>query len=179
MCEYGSKIYSLANGKLIKYIYTEYNYINCILPWLNKVDKKDYIIQISDDKIYINNVNEDVLYSELSVEGDGNFIGFIYNKNDKDHLCVSSACGKVYIWDIIEKKIFKIINVGDIDFNIIKWNNRYAIGIHNGLKIIDIENGNVVSAIKKQVYYLKKINHPIYGESLITYDKKNFSLWTL
>ena len=49
--EKGSKIYSFKTGQLIKYFDVGYNYANTILSWYNKIDKKDYIIQICEMKI--------------------------------------------------------------------------------------------------------------------------------
>ena len=102
--EKGTKVYLFPSGKLVKYINTEYNYINSILPWYNKNEKKDYIIQISEEKIYINNINEDNYYCELNQKGEnyGNFNGFIYNKNNNDYLCVSNY-GDINIWDFFKK----------------------------------------------------------------------------
>ena len=178
--EEGSKVYSFTTCKLIKYIDVDCDNINCILPWYNKLDKKDYIIQIGEEKIFINNVNEDILYSKLKDnENDFNFNGFIYNKNENDYLYVSKGMGKIMIWDLAQKQLIKNFVVGKEKINIIKWNNKYAIGVNNGLKIIDIENEKIVTVIKNEINYIQKLNHPKYGESLIACDKKNISLWAL
>ena len=61
-----TKLYSLNNGKFIKYINnTNNNYIFYLLSWYNKRNNKYYIIQFSSKKIIINNLLEDELYSKL------------------------------------------------------------------------------------------------------------------
>ncbi len=55
--ESATKIYSLNNGKFIKYINnTNNNEIFYLLSWYNKKDNKYYIIQFSYLKIIINNI---------------------------------------------------------------------------------------------------------------------------
>ena len=59
----------------------------------------------------INNLLEDELYSELIQEPEySHFSGFMYNRNNNDYLCSSSSNGYINIWDLYNKKIFKIIN---------------------------------------------------------------------
>ena len=174
--EKGSKIYSFKTGQLIKNIDTGYNYVNTILPWYNKIDKKDYIIQICEMKIYINNIIEDKRYCELNDETE-NFNGFIYNKNEKDYLCVSKYSGGIHIWDLHEKRLIKMFKIGKDYLTIRKWNDNYVIGINNGIKIIDLEKGKIVKEIKNEINYAQTLIHPEYGTSLIAMDKKNISLW--
>ena len=64
-----TKIYSLKDCKFIKFINnTNNNVIYYLLSWYNKKNNKYYIIQFSKNKIIINNLLEDELYSELSNE---------------------------------------------------------------------------------------------------------------
>ena len=59
----------------------------------------------------INNLLEDELYYELINEPEDNhFSGFIYNKENNDYLCSSSNNGYINIWDLYNKKIFKVID---------------------------------------------------------------------
>ena len=140
-------------------------------------------------KILINNLLEDELYSELSNEPEAShFSGFIYYKDNNDYLCSSSFNGYINIWDLYNKKIFKIINTNNCKlFHIIKWNNKYIIVAdykNKSFKIIDLEENKIISDIKGQltkgVICIKKINHPIYGESLLSagFDKI-IKLWTI
>ena len=173
-----TKIYSLNNGKYISYIKnSNYNVIYYLLSWYNKSNNNYYIIQFSFKKIIINNLIEGELYSELKEENEDNhFSGFIFNKDNNDYLCCSSYNGYINIWDLYNKKIFKIININQCELaHIIEWNNKYIIvaDISNkSFKIIDIEENKIICDIKgqhkKELICIKKIYHPLYGEALLS-----------
>ena len=110
---------------------------------------------------------------------------FIYYKDNNDYLCSSSRNGYINIWDLYNKKIFKIINTNGCKLaHIIEWNTKYIIVAdfnNKTFKIIDIEN-NLINDInpehKDKLKCIKKINHPIYGESLLSAgDDKTIKLW--
>ena len=186
-----TKIYSLNNGKFIKYINdSNNNRIYYLLSWYNKINNKYYIIQLTSNKIIINNLLEEELYSEfIHVPEDTHCSGFItYNKENNDYLCCSSENGYINIWDLYKKKIFKIIIANNCClYNIIEWNKKYIIVAdyyNESFKIIDIDIEKVISDIKGQhingVICIKKIKHPIYGESLLSASEdKTIKLWTL
>ena len=184
------KIYSLNNGKFIKYINNTNNIvIYYLLSWYNKKNNKFYIIQFSNKKIIINNLIEDELYSELKQQReDGHYTGFIYEKEKNDYLCSSSHRGYINIWDLYNKTIFKVINIDKCVLTyIIEWNNKYIIVAdydNKSFKIIDLEENKVICDIKgkhtKEVVCIKKIYHPIYGESLLSAANDNtIKLWII
>ena len=185
-----TKIYLLNDEyKFIKYINnTNKNAIYYLLSWYNKKNKKYYIIQFSYMKILINNLLEDELYSELIHEPEtDHFSGFIYYKDNNDYLCSSSGNGYINIWDLYNKNIFKVIDTkGCILSNIIEWNKKYIIAadVNNKIiKIVNIEN-DLITDIKSghtdKLFCIKKINHPIYGESLLTAaNDKTIKIWSI
>ena len=186
-----TKLYSLENGQLIKYIsYTNKNAIYYLLSWYNKNNNKYYIIQFTFKAILINSVIDDELYCELIQEPEDNHLsGFIYNLDDNtDYLCSSSYNGYINLWDLFNKSIYKVINTNDcVLSNIIQWNNKYIIVAdydNKSFKIVDIEKGQIVKEITGQhtdkVPCVKKIYHPLYGESLLTAGQDNtIKLWSL
>ena len=184
-----TKIYSFNDCKFIKYINnTNNNAIYYLLSWSNKKNNKYYIIQFSYKKILINNLLEDELYSELSNEPEeSHFSGFIYYKDNNDYLCSSSGNGYINIWDLYNKKIFKVINTNGCKLaHIIEWNNKYIIvaDFNNKLfKIIDIDNNSIHDIKiehKDKLVSIKRINHPIYGESLLSAgNDKIIKLWII
>ena len=177
----GTKIYSLNSGKFIKYIKNTNNYsIFYLLLWQNKKNKKYYIVQFSDKNIIINNLLEDELYCNLVSKSESNskseyHSGFIYNKEDNDYLCSSSTNGRINIWNLYNKNIFKTININNDElYHIIKWNDKYIIVADyssNSYKIINLEDNNIFD-IKGQhtkgIISIKKIYHPKYGLSLLS-----------
>ena len=73
--------------------------------------------------------------------------------------------------------IFKIINTNGYKLaHIIEWNNKYIIAAdfnNKSFKIINLEGNKIICDINgqhtKEVVCIKKIYHPIYGESLMTF----------
>ena len=172
-----TKIHSLNNGKFIKEINQGNNTIFYLLSWYNKKDNIYYIIQFSDKKIIINSLLENDSYFVLKQEPESrHYSGFIYKKYDKDYLCSSSYNGYIHIWDLYNKNIFKIINIKECFLlHIIQWNDKYIIvadADNKSFKIIDVELKRVISDISGEhtdkVKCIKKIYHPIYGESLLS-----------
>ena len=68
-----------------------------------------------------------------------------------------------------------------------EWNNKYIIVADlktNSFKIIDLEDNNKIYDINGQhtnlLICVKKIYHPLYGESLLSASKdKTIKLWTI
>ena len=185
-----TKLYSLENGQLIKYIsYSNKSAVYYLLSWYNKNNNKYYIIQFTFKAILINSVIDDELYCELIQEPEDNHLsGFIYNLDNKDYLCTSSYNGYIHLWDLFNKSIFKIISTNDcVLCNIIQWNNKYSIVAdydNKSFKIIDFEKGQVVKDISGEhtdkVPCVKKIYHPLYGESLLSAGQDNtIKLWSI
>ena len=169
------KIYSLNNGNFLKYIPgSNNNYICYLLSWYNKKNNNYYLVELADKKIIINNLLENELYCELIKEPETyHNSGFIFNKGNNEYLCCSSTNGYINIWDLYNKNIFKTINTKGFLMHIINWNNKYIIvaDLNNkAFKIIDIEIGEVISIYKHNlgVVSVKKLFHPIYGESLLS-----------
>ena len=185
-----TKLYSLENGQLIKYIsYSNKSAVYYLLSWYNKNNNKYYIVQFTFKAILINSVIDDELYCELIQEPEDNHLsGFIYNSDNKDYLCSSSYNGYIHLWDLFNKSIYKIISTNDcVLCNIIQWNNKYSIVDdydNKSFKIIDFEKGQVVKDIKGEhtdkVPCVKKLYHPLYGESLLSAGQDNtIKLWSL
>ena len=184
-----TKVYSLNNKNFIKYIKNTNNKrIYYLLSWQNKINNKLYIIQFSNKKILITDLLEDELYSELSNEPESfHFSGFIYSKNNKDFLCSSSSNGYVNIWDLYEKILFNVFNTNGCRLaHIIEWNSKYIIvadRYNRSFKIIDIKNKTINDINSKntdELISIKKIFHPIYGESLLTASRdRTIKLWTI
>ena len=185
-----TKVYSLNNNKYIKYIENTNNLaVYYLLSWYNKKNNKYYLIQFSYKKIIINNFIEDELYTELVKEPEDNhFSGFIYNKDDNDYLYASSSIGYINIWDLYNKKIFKVIYINNCKLaHIIQWNNKFILVAdynNKSFKIVDIEKYKFISDINGQhidkVVCVKKLYHPVYGESLLSAGRdKTIKLWTI
>ena len=187
-----TKIYSFNNGKWIRNINRTNNIsIYYLLSWKN--NNNYYIIQFASGKIIISNLLTDKLYAELINQPEADhYNGFIYygayqvNNINVDLLFSSSYNGYINIWNLYEKKIFKVIDTnGCLLSNIILWNNQYLIASdfnNMSFKIIDMENNsfsNMKTNHKDKLVCIKKINHPIFGQALLSAAiDRTIKLWT-
>ena len=188
--DFFSKMFSLNDGHFIKNIYNNFNYytIRHLLSWYNKKNDKYYIIYLTSDNIIIYNLLEDELYAELGNHSEANYFGYLYTKDNNDYLCTSIFLeGYINIWDLYNKNIYKSIDTKINKLNyIIEWNTKYIIaldGINKSLKIIDLDTNKVISNLKRRHMkpkFVKKLYHPIYGESLIIVEEDNsLRLWSI
>ena len=190
-----TKIYSFEDGSFIKYISNTHKFpVYYLLPWFNKKNKKYYVIQFCKNKILINDLFEDNVYSELINEQEPesrHFSGFLFYKDDNNYLVSSSSKGYIHIWNLYEKEIIKVINLNIKNecklSHIIEWNEKYIIvaDVENkSLKIIDRENNYSINDINtdhndKDLISIKKVYHPIYGEALLSAGRDSvIKLWT-
>ena len=187
-----TKVYSFKDGKFIKNINKTNNIaIYYLLPWKN--NNNYYIIQFSFKKILISNILTDEVYAELINEPEtDHYSGFIsyrayqVNNINIDLLFSSSGNGFINIWNLNDKKIFKVISTnGCYLANIILWNDQYLIAAdlnNTTFKIIDMENNsisNMKTGHKDKLVCIKKINHPIFGQALLSSSCDcTIKLWT-
>ena len=187
-----SRLYSLEDGKYIKNIFgTNKNSTTYIIPWFNKNYDEYYLIEFCREKISINSIEKDEIYYEYEKKKEYNkyFSGFIYNKNNTDYVVSCSYNGTIEIFDLFDKILIKKIK---IDYSrlhtIISWNERYIIFAdynREQLNVIDMIQFKVITAIKtdstKKILCLKKINHAVYGESIISFSDNdgNINLWSV
>ena len=169
---------------------------------INNSKEKTYFIDILYDKKlsknYLITGNEGCI---RSYNCSSNNIYRIYNDNDKkDHDCIvvyndneeiklidSSDDGNIRIWNFHSAKLIKKIKICDCDlYGMCLWNNDYLFfGCEEKLiKIIDLKKGIIIDNLKGHnnwVITMKKINHPEYGECLISQDsgKGQIKLWVI
>ena len=176
-----SKIYSFNTGKFIKNIKDSQDIqVHYLLSWYNKKNNKYYVIQFGKECIIINNIIEDelyvTLYATLEDEYEGHHdYGFIFTGKDNiDYLYSTYREKNIIIWDLYNKIISKKIEIKYNITYIIQWNDKYIIFTDRNdgsFKIMDLEKNVIISNIKayiKDIKCIKKINHPIYGESLLS-----------
>ena len=183
-----TKLYNLESGSLIKNFNNTNNIrIFYLISWYNKINKEYYIIQLGAEIILINSLSSDDCFSLESEDKNTYYSGFVYEKNDIDYLCSSSIFGSINIWDLSKKNLFKVISSFEDElWHIIQWNDKYSIvadRMNKSFKIIDMENYKIISNFsgehKETVLCVKKIYHPIYGESLLSFaEDKTIKLWT-
>ena len=96
------------------------------------------------------------------------------------------SCGDGYIriWNFHKGNLIKKINCFDYLNCICLWNNEYAfVGCDQKIiKLINLNNGYIIRYLNghtNNVIDIKKINHPVYGECLISqgYENDQIKLW--
>ena len=147
-----------------------------LLLWHN--NDNDYVIGTSNSLILINNIDTRKVYKKLDSEKVQSNLNSacLVQKNDGDYLYVSTVRGCIIIWDL-DKFIIKdyIYYKSSYFCNILQWNENYLLVSEKNdgcILVIDIERNRVISVMKNiHDFYamcLKKIKHPIYGESLLS-----------
>ena len=176
-----TKIYSLKDGKFIKNIIdSNENNTYFLLIWNNEIDKFNYLIELCEKQIVITNFSQNSIYAKLyqsDLKVLKYYSGFLYSiENKKNFLCCSTSNGLVITWDLINKSCINNIQISQVElYNIIQWNQKYAIiagGSTKKIIIFDLEEFKEVANIKtnhhSNVNCVKKISHPKYGEILLS-----------
>ena len=174
-----TKLYAFReNAAFIKNIYgTNKNNTNYLIYW--KYNNKNYLIELCDKKITVNNLFDDAVYANLSMDPEGfHFSGFLYKDN---YLCVSDGRNNfIRVWDLVHKSVYKQIRFDASNANeIIFWEKNYAIvGCKSCFVLVDLEEEKMIKKVvlDNPKYYLcgvKKIKLVQLGECLICSDDSN------
>ena len=120
------------------------------------------------------------------------------DKDNKDHnsiiindteeivkLIESCEDGNIRIWDFHEGNLLKKIKIcNNCLYGICLWNSQYLfVGCKDkNIRLVDINNGIIKKCLTghgTRVLSIKKINHPEYGECLISqgYNFNTIKLW--
>ena len=147
-----------------------------------------YIIRFSKFNIYINELHSGRNVYRLECRDSIN--GFINHKDNNsksnEYLNVLSK-SIIYIYHIEYGNLFKKFDIYLFHPNkYIQWNDRYMIFIDGdfSIKILDLKIYKIITVIRKNycnkdgyLADIKKVKHPIYGESLLT-SGNGINLWT-
>ena len=183
-----TKLFILNNQNNIKFVKniknSKNNNVYYLLIWPNKISKEMHLIQFCKKKIVISNINSNEIYWNLIDEKnkDGPYMnGFIYSnkKNENEYyeyLYSVSMNGYINVWELHQKLLINSIFINNNFLNqIIQWNENYIImtnGNKNNILIMDLNCRRIISNIfskhEKGIINIKKVVHPIYGESLLS-----------
>ncbi len=106
---------------------------------------------------------------------------YIYNKDNQVNLIESSCRCKIKIWDFHSAKLLYTVSIGDFS-GVFLLNDHYLyIGYEYGtIKIKKLISGVNVKSLKghkDKVLTIKKLEHPIYGECIISQSYSEIKLW--
>ena len=167
-----SKFIDINNTKNLSVYYLTY--------WYNKKSNQLIIIQCGKKIILMtefpNNIVYDILNSDEKYQY--NISGLVFTNEERNLLAVSATYGLIIIYDLEQKKIMLKIMIDNVFlYNFIKWNDNYLFVLDSlnkkiiNFNIKDNEFKHEDEIELPELYYdrfIKKVNHPIYGESLIT-----------
>ena len=182
----------LCSNKWLVYSNVDFEERNLLLSWYNKKDNLYYIIKLPKIQPYIHIYELKSKKKTYSLDCDGSINGFIthYDKdpNQADYLNILTD-SNIYIYNLENGNLLKKIYQNFCDYRnigeFIQWNDRYIIFIIDNLflKILDLKIYKIITVIKSinDLCYIKKINHKIYGESLLISgkDSNGIHLWTI
>ena len=187
------------------YCKKEEDEVYLLLSWYNKKNNLYYILQLPRFRNYIN-IYELKSEKKTYTLGCPNSIndGFITQNvsesNQTDYLIVLTDY-KIYIYNLENGNLVKTCAIFNRISNILntiavfggckrigrfsQWKERYIIFINNNhlLEILDLKIYKIITVIKStdDLFNIKKINHQIYGESLLISgkDSNGIQLWTI
>ena len=96
---------------------------------------------------------------------------FIYKSDGKIKLIETNTSGKIRIWDFHSSNLLNKIDTDIDDLSVCLWNEQYILfgGKKCVIKVYDLNKKKTVNIL----FNIKKINHPLYGKSLIFFDKNS------
>ena len=180
----------LFSNKSFLYSKVEKREVYLLLSWYNKKNNLYYIIQLPRYSEYIHIYELKSKKKNYSLECNSYLLdGFItHNDNDPnqaDYLNVLTE-SNIYIYNLENGNLLKtyaIFNNYKSIRQFIQWNDRYIIFIIDNhlLEILSLKMNKTTTVIKSidDLFYIKKINHQIYGESLLISGKDGIHLWTI
>ena len=149
---------------------------------------KNFIITGNLNYVKSYDFNSSKMYKVYS-DGDNYFhrSAIIIDNDRTIKLIESSGYGIIRIWNFHFGILLKKLHIfsGNL-FGICLWNKEYLfVGCEdNEIKLIELINGNIVMNIKghnEEVNCIKKIEHPLLGECLVSQSKSNshIKLWII
>jgi len=184
------KVYDL-NGNKIKDINYRNNATFYIGTYNDNDLKTDYIITGNFGYVKSYDYNNNKKYHKYKenkhIDNYEHHTVIIYKEEDTVNLIDTTINGEIRIWDFHSKDLLNKIKVSDNNYDnlygISIWNNNYLfIGCGNSIKLLDLENEEVISTLighKFNVITVQTVDHPTYGECLVSQDLYNgqIKLW--
>ena len=153
-------------------------------------DKKTSTIFIlTGNSNYVKSYNYDKneVFRKYSDNYNNNHLSIIISNTEEGEVRLIESCydGNIRIWDFYAGLLLNKIKIGDNWlYGICLWNAKYLfVGCSDKtIKLIDLREAYIVKNFKghnNSVLTIKKVNHPQYGECLLTqgYDDEPIKLW--
>jgi hypothetical protein len=186
----GSLIFNLKDKKTneIKDSFDNTVVVNC---FYDKKTLKNYVITGNYGYVKSFDFENNKLYFKYSeyFNNDNNYYYYsilIYDKGKETHLIASNANGVIDIWDFHKMTLLKVINIIDnceLYCICLRDKDSLFIGCGNGKIILSNITNNKslnIASHTRSVVSLKTINHPKFGECLISFSyDEEIKIWFL
>ena len=179
-----TKIIDVNDKNFVREIESSKNIIMFFLEhWVNKnqedEDKKNIIIQCGKNKILFTEFPSNNTYNVVDTNENNPFIlgGIVFKNNDRDMFAFSASYGLIQIIDLENKNIVKTIQLKNVQlYSFVRWNERYLLindCLQRRIIVIDVLDdykikSKVLCPEQNFDRFIKKINHPLYGESILS-----------
>lgn len=188
-CAYGNnepiKIFDINNIK-IKEINESNDNVYFVDTFYDTILSKNYIIAGCNGFIKSFDYNNNQIYKIYNDNDNNRHCSIIINNKGKIKMFESSFDGHLRIWDFHEGKLLNKIKICDNCwlFGLCLWDSEHLlIGCGDkSIKIVELKNRAInanLNSFNNKVLCIKKINHPLYGECLITqgYEKEQIKIF--
>ena len=163
------------NGNLIKEINDSNEETYFIDNYYDDILSFNYIISGNKNYVKSYDFNKNELYRKYYDKDNGGHGSIIIN-NDEKLIKLIDSCddGYIRIWDFHSGALINKIEVTKkCLYGICLWNNNYLfVGCSDKtIKLIELHNKSIIKSLKGHndvVLTIRKINHPRYGEALIS-----------
>ena len=144
-------------------------------------DEKHVIIQCAKNKVLFSNYPKNTSYHTISTDDKNPYIltGRVFKNQDKDMFVFAASYGLIQFIDLETKTMVQSYDLNSEDVHLcgfVRWNDTYLllndcsqrrIIVFDMLDNYKIKS-KVVSPSMKFEKFIKKVNHPLYGESLLS-----------
>jgi len=183
------KVYDL-NGLKVKSIHESQYSSYFIDVYYDKQLNQNFIISGNDIQVISYDFKNNKIYKQYYEKIDRfdyddnnqyHYSVYIYNKDNEVNLIESNCKCKIKIWDFHSAKLLSTINLEDFSGVFLLNDDYLYIGYDYGtIKIKKVTNGvnaKNLKSHKDKVLTIKKIEHPIYGECIISQSYSEIKLW--
>lgn len=185
-----TKIYNFEDGSFLQNLeLTNRIDIYYLLIWNN--NNYDYLIQCCHSNVLIHNLENKELFNNLRKASNGtihNSACIIKSEEGIDYLYVGNVNGLIDVWNLNTFQLKQSIkHLSSYYYHFLNWNDRFLIIAEKfscSIIIFDTKYNKIINVLKDNqdcfVISVKKIDHPIYGECLLSSNLDNkLSLWTI
>lgn len=155
--------------------------------YYDNILQRNYIITGNLNYIKSYDYNNNRIYHKYFDNNNGYHFSIKIYEENIIKLIESCEDGKIRIWHFHSGSLLHKIKITDDNLNgICLWNDYYVfVGCDdNTIKLIDLRNELVVKELyghNREVLTITKINHPIYGECIISqgYERDQIKIWNI